>query len=253
LLPTRGANGKLDLAEVSAVIALQPELHAPKPRALSITQATEFGTVYTIDELRVISEFAKERSLNLHMDGARFANAVAWLGCTPKAISWQAGVDVLCFGGTKNGTGAGELVIFFEKDLARNFDYRLKQGGQLASKMRFFAAPWLGLLHNDVWLRNAQKANNGAHQLCEKLRAAEIEIVYPCEANAVFVRLPDLLVDRLHHRGWQFYKFIEPDIYRIMCSWSVTEKAIEAFMADVSDAEESEHSRAGPRQTTAQP
>ena len=165
LLPTRGANGKLDLAEVSAIIARQPELHAPKPRAISITQATELGTVYTFDEVGTISDFAKERSLYLHMDGARFANAVASLGCAPKAISWQAGVDVLCFGGTKNGTGAGELVIFFEKELARNFDYRLKQGGQLVSKMRFLAAPWLGLLRNDVWLRNAQKANSGARAL----------------------------------------------------------------------------------------
>jgi threonine aldolase len=253
LLPTRGANGKLDLAEVSAVIARQPDLHSPKPRALSITQVTELGTAYTMDEVRAISEFGKKLSLYLHMDGARFANAVTSLGCAPKAISWQVGVDVLCFGGTKNGTGAGELVIFFEKKLARDFDYRMKQGGQLVSKMRFLAAPWLGLLHNDVWLRNAQRANNGARLLCEKLRAAGIEIVLACEANAVFVRMPNALVERLHRHGWQFYKFIEPDIYRLMCSWSVTEKAIEAFVADVIDAEESEHSRAKARQTTAQP
>ncbi len=253
LLPTRGANGKLDLAEVSAVIARQPDLHSPKPRALSITQATELGTVYTVDEVRAISEFAKKFSLYLHMDGARFANAVASLGCAPKAISWQAGVDVLCFGGTKNGTGAGELVVFFEKELARNFDYRLKQGGQLASKMRFLAAPWLGLLQNDVWLRNAQKANNGARLLCEKLRAAEIESVFPCEANAVFVQMPNMLVDRLHRQGWQFYKFIEPDIYRLMCSWSVTEKSIEGFIADVIGAKESEQCRDQARQRTAHP
>ena len=256
LLPTQGANGKIDLAEVAAIIARQPELHAPKPRVLSITQATELGTVYTIDEVRTISEFAKKLSLYLHMDGARFANAVASLGCAPKAISWRAGIDVLCFGGTKNGTGAGELVIFFHKELARNFDYRLKQGGQLASKMRFLAAPWLGLLHNDVWLRNAQKANTGARLLRERLRAAEIECVFACEANAVFVRMSKSLVERLHRHGWQFYKFIEPDIYRLMCAWSVTEKAIDAFMTDVTnvtDAEESEHSRGKARQTTAQP
>ncbi len=254
LLPTQGANGKLDLAEVSAVIARQPELHSPKPRVLSITQATELGTVYSIDELGAISELAKQRSLYLHMDGARFANAVASLGCAPKAISWQSGVTVLCFGGTKNGTGAGELVIFFEKELARSFDYRLKQGGQLASKMRFLAAPWLGLLHDNVWLRNAQKANNGARLLREKLRsAAGIEGIFACEANAVFLRMPDPLVERLHRRGWQFYKFIEPDVYRLMCSWSVTDEAIEAFITDVTDAGESEHSRAKARQTAAQP
>jgi threonine aldolase len=253
LLPTEGANGKLDLAEVSAMIARQPELHAPKPRALSLTQATELGTVYTIDELRAVSEFAKEHSLYLHMDGARFANAAASLRCTPKAISWQAGVDVLCFGGTKNGTGAGELVIFFEKELARNFDYRLKQGGQLTSKMRFLAAPWLGLLHNNVWLRNAQKANDGARLLCEKLRAADIHNVFPREANAIFVRMPSPLVDRLHRHGWQFYKFIEPDIYRFMCSWAVTKTAIGELITDVIDGEEGEHSGAKARQTTAQP
>ena len=254
LLLARGANGKLDLAEVSAVIVRQPEIHAPKPRTISITQATELGTVYTLDEVRTISEFAKERSLYLHMDGARFANAVASLGCAPKAISWEAGVDVLCFGGTKNGIAAGELVIFFEKELARNFDYRLKQGGQLVSKMRFLAAPWLGLLRDDVWLHNAQKANNGARLLSEKLRtAAGIESVFACEANAVFVRMHNSLVERMHRYGWQFYKFIEPDTYRLMCSWSVTGKAIEAFITDVIDTEESEHSRAKARQTTAQP
>jgi threonine aldolase len=253
LLPTRGANGKLDLADVSAVIAQQPELHAPKPRALSVTQATELGTVYTLEELREISNFAKHHSLYVHMDGARFANAVAALGCTPKAMSWQAGVDVLCFGGTKNGAGAGELVIFFDGELARNFDYRLKQGGQLTSKMRFLAAPWLGLLHNDVWLHNARKANDGARLLSQKLRAAEIVNVFPREANAIFVRMPSSLVDRLHRRGWQFYKFIEPDIYRFMCSWSVTETAIEQLMSDVIDRDESEHSRAQARQTAAQP
>ena len=189
------------------------------------------------------------------MDGARFANAVASLGCAPKEISWQAGVDVLCFGGTKNGIGAGELVIFFDKQLARNFDYRMKQGGQLASKMRFLAAPWLGLLQDNVWLRNAQRANEGARLLSEKLRAANFETVFPCEANAVFVRMPTSLVDRLHRHGWQFYKFIEPDIYRLMCSWSATEKAIEDFVADViaTDEKEGEHSRGKARQITAQP
>ena len=238
LLPTKGNNGKLDLAEVAATIARQPELHAPKPCAISITQATELGTVYSIDELMAISEFAKERALHLHMDGARFANAVASLNCAPKAISWQAGVDVLCFGGTKNGTAGSDLVIFFQKDLAREFDYRLKQGGQLVSKMRFLAAPWVGLLRNGVWLRNAQKANDGAMLLSEKLRAASgMEVVFPCEANAVFLRLADGVVERLRRRGWYFYRFIEPDIYRIMCSWSVTENAIDDFIADATARE----------------
>lgn len=238
LLTTKGANGKLDLAAVAETIARQPELHAPKPRAISVTQVTELGTVYTIDQLRAISEFAKAHSLYLHMDGARFANAVASLQCAPKEISWQAGMDVLCFGGTKNGGAPSELVIFFRKELAHEFDYRLKQGGQLASKMRFLAAPWLGLLRNGVWLRNAQRANDAASSLCKKLEGTQAEVVFPSEANAIFLKLRDVVVERLKNRGWQFYKFIEPDIYRIMCSWSITDEAIEAFVADVENVSE---------------
>ncbi|MBA3274109.1 MAG: threonine aldolase, partial [Chthoniobacterales bacterium] len=151
LLPTRGANGKLDLAEVEATLLRQRELHSPKPRVISITQSTELGTVYTRDEIRGIAEFARKRSMFVHMDGARFANAVATLGCTPKEITWLGGVDVLTLGGTKNGTGGGEVVVFFKKELAVDFDYRAKQAGQLASKMRFLAAPWAGLLTDGVW------------------------------------------------------------------------------------------------------
>src|SRR6202030_3524049 len=131
-------------------------------------------------------QFARRRGLLLHMDGARFANAMAALTCAPKDITWEIGVDVLCFGGIKNGVGAGELVVFFKKELAREFDYRVKQGGQLASKMRFVAAPWLGLLNDNVWLRNAQHANRAAQRLSDQLRsAAKIDIVFPVEANAV--------------------------------------------------------------------
>jgi threonine aldolase len=234
LLPTRGANGKLDLAEVAAVIARHRDLHSPKPQTISVTQSTELGTVYTVNELNLIAEFARRRRLRIHMDGARFANAVASLECAPKAITWQVGVDVLCFGGTKNGTAAGELIVFFKKELAREFDYRAKQAGQLASKMRFLAAPWVGLLNDDVWLRNAQAANKSAQLLSQKLRALPgIEIVFSCEASAIFLRMRESLVEQLHARGWHFYKFIEPDVYRVMCSWSVTEDDINEFVADV--------------------
>jgi threonine aldolase len=236
LVPTRGANGKIDIAEADAALARFRDFHSSKPRAISLAQSTELGTVYTQDELTAIAQFARERSLLIHMDGARFANAVAALGCAPKEISWQVGVDVLCFGGTKNGTGAGELVLFFKKDLAREFEYRLKQAGQLASKMRFLAAPWVGLLADGVWLRNAKSANKHAQSLAEKLRALGLKIVFPCEASAVFLQVPDSLVKKLQERGWQFYKFIEPDIYRVMCAWSVSEKDVEEFIADVRSA-----------------
>jgi threonine aldolase len=234
LLLARGTNGKIDIHAADEVIARQGELHSQKPRAISITQATELGTVYTADEIRALSEFARRQSSYLHMDGARFANAVAALGCAPKTITWQNGVDVLCFGGTKNGTAAGELVIFFDKELARDFDYRLKQAGQLGSKMRFLAAAWVGLLTGDVWLRNARHANHMAARLAERLRAeAKIDIVFPVEANAVFVRFSEDRAEALRERGWDFYQFIEPDFYRLMCSWCTTEQAISDFIADV--------------------
>ncbi len=182
LLLVGGENGKIDIKQVEATLARQPEVHAHKPRVMSITQATELGTIYTRDEIRAISELAKEREMFLHMDGARLANAIAALGCSPKDISWKVGVDVLCFGGTKNGAAGAELVIFFKKELGREFDYRVKQGGQLASKARFLAAQWLGLLTNDVWQRNALHANSMARKLTERLRAAKIDIVLPVEA-----------------------------------------------------------------------
>ena len=235
LLLVGGAAGKIDIDEAATIIARQPDVHAHKPRVVSITQATEFGAVYTQDEIAAVSKFARGREMFVHMDGARFANAVAALNCAPKAITWEAGVDVLCFGGTKNGGIAGGLVIFFKKELAREFDYRQKQAGQLASKMRFLAAPWIALLTDDVWLRNAQHSNRAARKLGQRLQTeAKIEIVFPVEANAVFLRMSEQRVRELHARGWHFYKFIEPDIYRIMCSWSVSEQEIEDFVADAS-------------------
>ncbi len=234
LLLISGANGKIDIARAEAVVARQNDLHSHKPCAISIAQATEFGTVYTRDELAAIAEFADAHNLFLHMDGARFANAVVSLDCAPKTITWEVGVDVLCFGGTKNGTAAGELVIFFQKKLSQEFDYRVKQAGQLGSKMRFLAAPWLGLLTDNVWLRNARHANRAARHLADRLRnAANIEIVFPVDANAVFARMNGQLAGYLQSRGWHFYKFVGPDIYRLMCSWSTTDKSISDFTADI--------------------
>lgn len=234
LLLVSGACGKIDSNEVEAVIARQPELHAHKPRVLSITQATELGAVYTRAEIDTIADVARKHEMFVHMDGARFANAVATLKCAPKEITWRRGVDVLCFGGTKNGLTAGELVIVFKKDLSREFDYRLKQAGQLASKMRFLAAPWIGLLSNGAWLRNAEHANAMARKVAERLRNdAKIDVVFPVEANAIFVRLSDSLVQDLQARGWHFYKFIEPDVYRLMSSWATTDADVDRFAADL--------------------
>jgi threonine aldolase len=234
LLLVGGADGKIDIGQVEALLARLNEFHSHKPGAISIAEATEFGTVYTRDEIAAIGDLARTHQLFLHMDGARFANAIASLDSAPKAITWEAGVDVLCFGGTKNGAAVGELLIFFDKKMSREFDYRAKQAGQLGSKMRFLAAPWLGLLSEDAWLSNAQHANRGARSLASRLRKeAGMESVFPVDANAVFVSMDERLATSLHARGWRFYKFIEPDVYRLMCSWSTTEEEISSLLADV--------------------
>lgn len=229
-----GANGKIDIGRTKALLMRKNELHSHKPGAISIAQATEFGTVYTRDEIATIVDLARSNELFVHMDGARFANAVASLNCSPRTITWEVGIDVLCFGATKNGIAAGELVIFFNKKISREFDYRVKQAGQLGSKMRFLAASWLGVLTGDVWLRNAQHANYAARELARRLQGtANVEIVFPVEANTAFARMDDKLVRGLETRGWRFYKFIEPDVYRLMCSWATTESDIGDFIRDV--------------------
>ena len=234
LLLVGGADGKIDAGQVEALLTRPNDLHSHKPAAISIAQATEFGTVYRRDEIAAIVDLARAHQLSLHMDGARFANAIASLNCAPNAITWKVGVDVLCFGGTKNGATAGELVIFFDKKISREFDYRVKQAGHLGSKMRFLAAQWLGLLNRDAWLRNAQHANRAARGLATRLRMkAGIESVFPVDANAVFVVMDERLASALHARGWRFYKFIEPDIYRLMCSWSTTGEQISGLLADI--------------------
>src|SRR5262249_11948900 len=151
-------------AVIAAAVTPHDE-HASRPRALSLTQATEFGTVYTVGELRALCDGARDRKMKVHMDGARFANAVATLACGPADITWRAGVDVLCFGGTKNGMPFGEAIVYFDRELADEFARRRKQAGQLASKMRFLAAPWLAMLEHGAWLKHAAHANAMAQRL----------------------------------------------------------------------------------------
>jgi threonine aldolase len=237
LLTVPGENGKLDLDAVAVVLGQHLDVHSTKVRALSATQSTESGTVYALAELEAISALAKKHSLALHMDGARFANAVASLGCKPREITWERGVDVLCFGGTKNGLAAGEVVVFFQPELARDFDFRLKQGGQLASKSRFLAAPWSALLSDDLWLKNARHANEMAERLEMKLAKIGLtDLAFPRQANAVFPRLPGETAKHLLARGWHFYNFVEPGVYRLMCSWATTEEQLDALVADCAAA-----------------
>ena len=232
LLP--GANGKIDPEGIERVVKRRTDIHFPKPRAVSVTQATEVGTVYSVDELKAIGEKCRELDLKMHMDGARFANAVASLGVAPKEITWRAGVDVLCFGGTKNGTHVGDAVVFFNTDLAHEFAYRCKQAGQLASKMRFLAAPYVGMLQNDVWLKYARRANQMAETLHESLAAMPgVKILFPRQANSVFAELPEAAIRGMWERGWMFYTFIGRGGCRFMCSWDTTEDDVKAFADDL--------------------
>jgi threonine aldolase len=234
VLTAPGADGKLQPDAIDRVVRRRDDLHYPKPRAVSLTQATELGTVYTPSELRALWARAKSHGLRIHMDGARFANAVAALGVAPKEITWQAGVDVLCFGGTKNGMACGEAVVFFDRELAREFDYRCKQAGQLASKMRFLAAPWVGMLKDGAWLRHARNANARAAELEAALRTVPgVRVLQPRQANAVFVAFPDGVAAALRARGWAFYDFIGAGGSRLMCAWDTTAEDVERLTADV--------------------
>lgn len=233
LLLASGKNGKVTPEAVQQIVDRRTDIHYPRPRVLSLTQATEAGTLYTVKELDALSEVARKNRLRVHMDGARFANAVARLGVAPKEITWKVGVDVLCFGGTKNGMPVGDAVIFFDRDLARDFDFRCKQAGQLASKMRFMAAPWVGMLEGGAWLEHARHANACATRLAEALAGLPgVELLFPTEANAVFLRLPPARVQQMRMLGWKFYTFIGGGA-RFMCSWATTEDDVQALAADI--------------------
>ncbi|MGZ4987969.1 MAG: threonine aldolase family protein, partial [Limisphaerales bacterium] len=232
LLP--GANGKIDPAAIERTVTRRTDIHFPKPCAVSVTNATEVGTVYTPDELKAISAKVKQFGLKLHMDGARFANAVASLNVKPREITWQAGVDVLCFGGSKNGLPLGEAVVFFNRTLAHEFDFRCKQAGQLASKMRFLAAPWLGMFESGAWLRHATHANAMAQLLADGLKQIpEAKILFPRQANSVFVDLPAYVIVALRQAGWKFYTFIGQGGCRLMCAWDIQPEDVQSFIADL--------------------
>jgi threonine aldolase len=234
LLP--GGDGKVESKAIEHAVKQRTDIHYPKPHVLSLTQATELGTVYTLDQLRTVTSVARQCHLRVHMDGARFANAVVALGVTPKEITWEAGVDVLCFGGSKNGIALGEAVVFFNPELAREFDYRCKQGGQLASKMRFLSAPWVGMLQDGAWLRHAKHSNAMARRLEAAIRPLPgVEIAHPVQTNAAFVRLPEPVIQGMHQRGWKFYTDVFPGLARLMTSWDTTAEDVDAFAADLAD------------------
>lgn len=236
LLVATTPSGKLTPDAILALAESRSDIHFPKPRVVTITQPTETGQVYTIPEIEAISATCRKLGLRLHMDGARFAHACASLGCTPAEVTWKAGVDVLCFGGTKNGMAVGEAILFFDPALAEDFDYRCKQAGQLASKMRFIAAPWVGMLESGAWLRNATHGNACAARLAEAIDGLpQVSLMFPVEANAVFLKAPAPVLDALRSRGWRFYTFIGGGA-RFMFAWDADPARVDALAADIRDA-----------------
>jgi threonine aldolase len=237
LLTIDSPQAKLTPASVIATAVTPHDEHSSRPRALSLTQATELGTVYAPAEIVALCDAAHARGMRVQMDGARFANAVASLACSPADLSWRSGVDVLCLGGTKNGLPAGEAILFFDHDLASEFARRRKQAGQLASKMRFLAAPWLGVLDEGAWLRHAAHANAMARRLADGLAAIpEATLLAPVEANGVFVDIPKHAIDALHAKGWRFYVFVGETGVRLMCAWDTPAGAVDRLLDDLRTA-----------------
>ncbi len=232
LLTVAAPDGKLTPERIAARITGRGDEHQVRPRAVSITQATELGTVYASDEIRALADCAHAHELYLHVDGARIANAAVSLGLELREITGDCGVDVLSFGGTKNGLMLGEAVIFFAPELAEHYRYARKQGMQLASKMRFVAAQFTALLTDDLWRRNARHANHMAQVLAERVRGiAGVEIVYAVQANAVFARLPVEVIPALQ-REFFFYPWdVERGEVRWMTSFDTEEADVAEFAA----------------------
>ncbi len=228
---------KLTVEAAEALATRFEGIHHVKARAISLTQATELGTIYSLDEISAFGELAGRHGLKLHMDGARFANAAVTLGASPAEMTWRRGVDVLSFGGVKNGLGVGECLIFFDKALGEDFGWRMKQAGQLNSKMRLQTAPWLALLKDGLWLDNARHANRMAQRLAEGLAGLDgVALMHPVEANGVFVHLPEAIQARLRAKGWQFYTFVPPTGCRLMCAWDTEPETVDRLLLDLRDA-----------------
>ena len=238
LLTLPSADGRITPAQIQASVAraLDGGVHHVLPEAVSITQSTEWGTVYSVADIGSIGEACRQAGLALHMDGARFANALVHAGCTPAELTWKAGVDVLSFGATKNGALAAEAVIFFNPSLGAAFERRRKRAGHLWSKMRFISAQLHAYLEDDVWLANATRANAHAARLAEGLAAIPgVKLMQPVQANELFVAMPEALITRLEAEGAVFYRWIEMPgeanpIIRLVTSYATTAEQVERFL-----------------------
>ncbi len=233
IVPISGDNGKIDVISlkqrIEAAKSMRP--HTSKPGCITVSQATESGTIYQLDELKEIADIGKSYELPIHMDGARFTNSLVTLGCSPAEATWKSGVDVLSFGATKNGALAAEVVIFFNQKYAYDFDYKQKRAGQLFSKSRFFACQFLSYFENDLWLKNAAHANNAALELASIFTKHQLQLEYPVEANEVFVRMPIKLAEYLHQNKGSFYEWEGSDhngngLYRFVTSCFTSKESL---------------------------
>jgi len=234
VLPLTGPHGKLSVTAVQAALERGHGFHFPKPGTLSLTQSTESGTIYRPAEIAALADLAHAQGMRVHMDGARFANAAAALGAdgvSPADLTWKSGVDVLSFGGTKNGMLTTEAIVFFRREWAQDFAYRAKQAGQVGSKQRFAGAQWAAMLQDGAWLRYAAHANRCAALLADRVRAGgKVPVMFQPEVNAVFLELQPELVSRLEQR-WAFYHFFGERGYRFMCSWATPVAAVEELVS----------------------
>lgn len=239
LVAVKGEGGKITPSAVRAAMSHFERgfVHHPQPSMISITQATELGTSYTPAEVHALGDFAKAEKLALHMDGARFANAVAYLKCKPADITWKAGVDALSFGATKNGALAAEAVVFFNPDRVADIAYRRKRAGHLFSKMRFLSAQIEAMLDDGLWLKLAGHSNGMAKRLADGIKAVPgFAVTQPVEGNEVFAKLPsEAAMKSMQNAGARFYQW-EPTtdgrpLIRLVCSWATKEAEVDAFIA----------------------
>ncbi|MDQ1051490.1 low specificity L-threonine aldolase [Streptomyces sp. V4I2] len=236
LVSLSGDDARIDPAQLHAAATRKVgDVHSVQPSVLSITQATETGALYTPDEIRDLARIAKDSGLRVHMDGARFANAVAALGCTPAELTWQAGIDVLSFGATKNGAMTADAIVVFDRALTPELSFRAKRAGQLTSKMRFQSAQLDAYLTDGLWLRNAVHANTMAERLGTGLKAIPgTDLLHAVEANILFCRLPQTVIDQLLAEGFTFYHDRwEPGVCRFVTSFSTTEHDVDTLLEAV--------------------
>ncbi len=233
LMPVAGEHGRIDAERLREILAgtAPGQLHRGQPCAVNLTQASDLGTVYPVSEVAAIAAAAKGRGLRLHMDGARFANAVARLGCTPAEASWRVGVDIMSFGATKNGGALCDAIVVFAPELAEALAVQLRRAGQVWSKMRFASAQLLAYVENGLWLEMARASNAIAARVAAGLAdIPDARLLAPVEANEVFLELPGAVMDALEADGFQFYRR-SASLARFVCRFDATEAEADALIA----------------------